>query len=293
MALTRFEETVDVGVDYFTVTGTTPQSKQKVWNFGHRIMDHERQWGNERRLWNWKAYEGFKCGAVQVGTRDDSAIVRVSGSLAREHYKEAYQVCTNCSRIDTQVTVRSSMDTQKWITKEFKRALAWSTTLERKPAVDLHWSNNGTATVYFNKRVSDRFGRIYDKGAETGLDVLQGCVRYEVEWKGEQAMNQIKSLASSREPHKTIARDLHSFFTLRSCVPQFNPEGRETIVCPRRKADRTRQLEWIRASVRPTVQRLIECGELAEVLDCLGLGEVLQAKLARTVQLPAQARKRG
>lgn len=276
-----FLETVDVGVDYFTVTGTTQSSRQKVWNFGMDIVAQEKHRGNIRRLWNWKCYQGFNCGAVQVGTRDDSAIVRVAGALAREHYRKAYEVCTNCSRVDAQVTVRADRDPQKLIHAEYNRALKWSEGFDRKPAVDIHLSNNGSATAYFNKRVSDRFGRIYDKGHQSQLPVMEGCVRYEIEFKNDVAMHHLKSLATSESPHQTIARDLSQFFKFRHCQAKWNPAGRQTLVLQMPAADRERQLQWIAKSVRPTVERLIADGELQRVLDCLGLSEFTFKRLVK------------
>lgn len=293
MTAKSFFETVDVGVDYFTVTGTTQKSRQRVWNFGMRIAEQERHRGNERRLWNWKQYEGFNCGAVQTGVRDDSSICRVAGGLAREHYREAFDVCTNCSRIDAQVTVRPNVEPQRWIAREFNRALAWSSTLDRPPAVDLHWSNNGTATAYFNKRVSDQFGRIYDKGLQSALPVLAGCVRYEVEYKNEMALHQMKSLVRSDSPHRTICANLANFFAVRRCAPRWNPEGTQTLVLHRPPGDRERQLEWIRRSVSPTVARLIASGDMVEVLKCLGLSEFALRRVVKTVQAKSVQRKTG
>lgn len=277
MASDGNSETIDVGIDYLTVTGTTRQSKQRVYNFGMRLVDQERKRGNDRRLWNWKQYDGFKSGSVSTGTRDDSAIVRIAGSLAREHYREAFDAGTNCSRVDTQVTVRPGVDAQRWISSEFKRALAWSNTLRKKPAVQMLWSNNGTATIYLNKRVSDQFGRIYDKGRESLLPVLDGCVRYEVEYKGDQAMHRLKSLVSSSTPHSVICSDLHQFFKLRTCRPPWKPEGTQTLVLHRIPTDQSRQLQWMRECVSPTVRRLVECGLAQEVYDCLSLADVNSA----------------
>lgn len=290
MTQPAFLETVDVGVDYFTITGTTQSARQKVWNFGMSIVDQERHRGNVRRLWNWKAYQGFHCGSAEVGHRDDSAIVRVAGGLAREHYRKAYEVCTNCSRIDAQVTVRADREPQKLIASEFKRALKWSEGFDRKPAVDMHWSNNGTATAYFNKRVSDRFGRIYDKGAQSSLPVMDGCVRYELEFKNDVALWQLKSLATSDSPHRTIARDLSHFFRFRKCLARWNPAGRQTLVLQMPAADRERQLEWIAKSVRPTVERLIADGELHRVINALGLSEFTFRRLVQLDQTLTHAK---
>jgi DNA relaxase NicK len=249
-------------------------------------MKEERNAGNEIKPWRFKGYTGFRSGSVEVGTREDSSIVRVAGGLARDHYTEAYHTATNCSRIDYQVTVSNGVAPQVWIAKQFKRANAWSKNFKRKPAVDLWWSNNGTATLYLNKRISEQFGRIYDKGEQSLVPVLEGCWRAEVEYKGDMAFHQLKQLVSSRTPQYYLYASLQRFFSVRSCQLQIDPTNTQTIVLHPSATDERRQLEWIRKCVSPTVKRLIARGRLQEVLDSLQLPDAAQlnkTKLKRVV----------
>lgn len=275
------QEIVDLGVDWLTVTGNTKSSRKKLELFGMRLMEEEHDYGNERKPWSFKGYDGFRSGGVEVGTRYDSSIVRITGGLAREHYLEAYHTATNCSRVDFQVTVNNGIEPQQWITSQFKRAYAWSMNFKRKPHVDLLWSNNGTATLYLNQRISDQFGRLYDKGEESLNPVLEDCWRAEVEYKGDQAFHQLKHLCSSSSPGDYISANLQRFFRKRTCQLRLKPTNTQTFVLHRRPTDQDRQLEWIRKCVGPTIRRLMDSGRTQEVLDCLALPELTARHVRR------------
>jgi DNA relaxase NicK len=283
------DEVVDCGVDWLTVTANTKSSIIRLLDYSHNAMRDEREAGNEKRGFSFKGYEGFKCGGISYGARSDSALLRVSGGLARQHFTSAYHVATNCSRIDLQTTVRTKQSPNARIASAFKRALRHSRKLKRGPAVNLWRSSNGTATLYLGQRVSERFGRVYNKGAESLLPVLEDCVRYEVEYKGDMAMHQFKQLANTRSPALFINSEVHRFFRARACPPEFKPENTQTNVLHRMATDQRQQLEWIAKCVRPTVQRLCASGLAQEVYDCLQLGEVMLAleqknKFADTVR---------
>jgi DNA relaxase NicK len=280
------QKVVDWGVDWLTVTGTTKKSRSELENFGLRLMREETAYGNESRPWSFKGYEGWRSGAVEVGTRSDSSIVRIAGGLAREHFTEAYHTATNCSRIDFQATVTNGVSPQEWIHRQFKRAYRWSKDFQKKPEVRMLWSNQGTGTLYLNKRVSEQFGRIYDKGEQSLVPVFEGAWRAEVEYKGAMAFHQLKNLVGACDRRSYLYQSLHRFFNVRTCQLELNPANIQTIVLHRPASDERRLLEWMRKCVRPSVQRLIAAGRLQEVIDSLELpksAEASKTKLKRVV----------
>jgi hypothetical protein len=271
------EEIVDIGVDWITATATTKTSKQKLWNCGMRLMKDEHRQGNEKRVFEWRGYSGLKSGGVSVGTRDDSSIVRISGGLARAHFAEVYRCCTNVTRLDQQVTVRSDRHPQKVIADAYRRALKTSKKSKHGPQVTILKSSNGTSTVYLGARVSEKFGRVYNKGEESQLPVFDGCVRYEYEAKGDQAMLEIKHLMSSQSLDHAIHERLSWFIKARTGRHKWMLANPQTIVLHRPSRDYARSLEWLRASVSPTVRRLIVAGYAEQVRNCLSIEELDQA----------------
>ena len=277
-------EIVDLGVDWVTATATTKASTNALWNSGMRWMIDEHKQGNDKRLWNFKGYDGFKSGAVAVGARPDSVIVRISGGLARQHFEEAFRVCTNISRLDQQVTVRSKRQAGKVISSCYRRALCKSRQSNRGPSVSILKHSNGSATLYLGQRISEKFGRVYDKGAESQLPVMQGAVRFEYEAKGSVALLEAKALAKSgNAPHHILER-VSKFALDRIGRLEWMSAKTQTIVLHRAATDKERSLEWMRVGVRPTALRLAELGWAQEVLDCLGVDEIaryLPARLKR------------
>jgi hypothetical protein len=268
---------VDCGIDWVTVTATNKTSTLKLLEYGRKAIRSEREQGNEKRDFWFKGYEGWKCGSVSVGARADGGIFIASGGLAREHWRGAFEAGTNCSRIDYQVTARVPGNTQEHIMKCYNLALAKTKKLKRGPTVDIHHSSRGSSTCYLGSRSSEKFGRIYDKGAESSLDVMQGCVRYELELKGDTAFAQIKQLATSRVVQDAIAGKVQKFIRDRLGVSSFARVNVETLVCPPRACDQLRSLEWIQVSVSPTIKRLIESGHAVALFDCLHVEKLLQA----------------
>jgi hypothetical protein len=64
----------------------------------------------------------------------------------------------------------------------------WDTTLIRK--------NRKAETLYIGSRTSERYGRIYDKFKESGKLEYAGCVRYEIELKGDVSRETWRQLTS-------------------------------------------------------------------------------------------------
>lgn len=262
---------VNAGVDWVTCTGNTEQSRKRVFNLGMRLMDQELKRGNERRVWSFEGYKGFKAGGIQVGARESGSVLRITGGLADEHFNKAYDVCDNVSRLDLQFTARVDRAPAKVIACEYRRALKHSRSLKRGPTVDIWKSSNGSATCYLGQRVSERCARIYDKGRQSLLPVLDGCVRYELELKGAAAKLFSAHLANSRSRRRFAVDQVLQFVEIRGCRPELTGANLQTIVLHRPAADCARQLQWLRDGVRPTVQRLIAAGLEDAVLNCLGL----------------------
>lgn len=278
-------EIVDAGVDWLTATATTKQSRRRLYNAGLEWMEDEHKQGNERRCWDFKGYDGFKSGAVSVGTRHDSSIVRISGGLARQHFKEAFKLCTNISRIDQQVTVRPTRSPGQVISSCYRRALSKSRKTNSGSTVSILKHSNGSATLYLGQRVSERFGRVYDKGAESELPVMQGCVRFEYEAKGSVGLLEAKCLAASSSPQDHVIERVSRFVQDRIGRLEWNSANPQTFVLHRGATDYDRSLKWMRECVGPTAKRLAAHGLAAQVLDCLRVDEIIS-------MLPERQRRR-
>jgi hypothetical protein len=269
-------EIVDLGVDWCTITSTNKSSTLRLLDYGHSASLSELKQGNYKRDFTFKGYSGWTCGGISYGARPDGGIFIARGGLAREHYQGAFDAGTNCSRLDCQVTIRVPGRTERWLLNSYKQAAKYSRSLKRGPRVDIHRSTLGGSTVYLGSRASETFGRIYDKGSESLLDVMQGCVRYETEFKGDAAFAQIKRIVGARKPETAVVGEVSSFIRNRHCDPGFARTYHRTIVHPKRLTDYEKSLDWIRVSIRPTLERLLDSPRAYELLDCLPVEKILQ-----------------
>jgi hypothetical protein len=274
-----FDEPFECGIDYFTATKARTRSANSFVQFANRVVRTEERLGNEKRGWGMSGYKGFRCGGAETGERADGFILRLSSGLADELWKRAYHLADNCSRIDLQVTATIDEAPSTFIAREFKRMARWSNEVKARPVVSILRENRGPATVYSGKRVSDKFGRLYDKGAESGLAHYQNCVRFEVELKGEVARLASLQLFRSKRSRSLCYSGVRQFFEERGGASWPASDFLLHLEVNRSPSDAQQKLAWLRNSVRGTVEWLKARGLEAEVCDALNLRSEKQSGL--------------
>lgn len=264
-------EVIECGVDWITATAKHKQSTRRLWNEGYRQIQNETRQGNEKRLWSFNGYQGFKSGGVQLGRREDGVCVRLSGGFANEKWRRIFEQSDNVSRLDLQVTVRTGKEPLHEVSRVYREASKYSRSLKRGPTVSTFRSSRGSSTVYLGSRQSDNFGRMYDKERESGLDYYQSCVRFEREVKNDLALHLCAALAVASCTNDFILAQVGQWFLNRGVSRRWSGRSPLFIKSPPRATDSSRQLRWIRQAVAPTVARLISRGLQSEVLDALNL----------------------
>lgn len=292
MARSFPSEVVDFGCDWLTVTAQNKHSIKRLYNYGLTLVREERNAGNDKRVFSFKGFDGVQAGSVQTGIRDSGSILRIMGGEARRHVAECFRLADNCSRIDLQTTVRSPNGSAQMIAQEYKRCMRKTKTQERGPTVSLLRTSTGSATMYLGQRVSDRFGRVYDKGAQSLLPVMAGCVRFEEEIKGRLAKIYLRELATTSSVRDFVVGEVQRFARDRGCLTKFETADTQTFVLHRPATDRERQLEWIRTQVRPTVKRLLRAGLVSELWEALNVNELVFAHDKRLEFVSKNSRSR-
>jgi DNA relaxase NicK len=106
----------------------------------------------------------------------------------------------------------------------------------------------------------------------------EGCVRYEIEMKGELGKFMMQKLSSGIDPLPGIISQVHQMFHDRGVVPEFAKEVLPFACEWSRKAtDVNRKRQWIRNQVQPTVSFLIGHVGMAAIAEDLGLSEFASA----------------
>jgi len=204
--------------------------------------------------------------------------------VARQHWREVWRFGERCTRIDLQFTQYVGDDASPVVQRYYRQARRAAKKNPTGPTVQLWSGTDGSATLYLGKRVSEKFVRCYNKFAESGQEHYRGCLRHEVEFKGDRAM-QVVHLAVDEKDEATFAEALvRRMLQGRAIYParlQESGEGfpqsgssmmpPELRPLPRPASDVYRSLTWLQESVRIVVQRLVDQGLGDEVLHSLGL----------------------
>lgn len=253
-------------VDYLTVTTKTEASTATLLHTLFSLLPNGWVHAEVHKPWRFMGYSGTAFDGIRYGLRGEEGIVMVSGARASEVWAGVAPYRQKCTRIDLQVTCELGRQNTEVASEAYQTALE-----DSGRTSSLVTSSRGGRTCYIGSRQSQFFGRIYDKGAEEGLD--PGWIwRYEVECKKPASEAVISRLLEQDSPSEWIVSYIHQWFTTRSIVPLFASTDREcaieigTIVTTKEK-----QLEWLRTQVRPTVGRLCVLGLEFEVRDALGL----------------------
>jgi len=264
-------------LDWLTLTAVTRHKQAWLITTGRQAEQAEQERGGVLRDWCWRGYVGEHCGAVTCGHREDSTILQLSGPIADTLHKTAFAYADHCTRIDLQVTAYDSDPRAAWAAKAYADNhhvdVGDGLPFKRSLITD----GDGGSCYYCGSRSSDRFGRVYNKGAESGEARYLGCWRWEVELKGPAAQDVCGMLTISTDPSGTIRGMVHSFFTERGVglpwpavgvpIPRSNPVE---------NTDVDRMLRWLNKQVSPTVVRLSEQGYLDQAILALGVAGSVQ-----------------
>ena len=265
-------EVVEVGVDYITAIGKTPESQQSMQALATTLLLEWHDAGNETRPWSMKGYEGFICGPIQVGTRQDSTLMRVTGGEADAQWERVWRISDAVTRVDLQVTLRPKIEAARLVARVRRQSCSWSNKRKDDPLVGWRGDNRGGATVYVGSRFSDRFGRCYVKGVESGLEQYDGTVRFEVQFQKKTCGPLLRSVHQSNVRMVAVAGFVSGFFRSRGVTLLLPAVPTHPLRISRRPSDLDVKLRWLRDQVSPSIRRLLDAGLYDEVVTALGLG---------------------
>lgn len=272
---------LDSGVDWMTVTAQGPDERTGLGVLSRRLAREVKDKGNELLPWAFSGYAGFKTRGLQWGERHDSTIVRLSGPTARWEWWDFYQLCEAVTRVDWQVTYRSSVDPQRRVLDHHKAAKRKWHGRKDGPTVTIIADDRGGATLYLGKRASRIMMRVYNKFAESNDEHYRGCVRYEVELKERMAQSMMVQLTRGGMPQALIISSVHEMMSVRGVSPPWDPGGPPLTQDsePISATDVARKRRWLRAQVRPTIDFLVEHVGMAAIAEDLGLNAFADAGL--------------
>lgn len=298
---------VDSGIDYITAVYKGPRTDNDLASFGRFIVGEQRKQGEKEGNFHFSGYRGLSCGSASFGVRWDSQIVRLSSSCAKEHWNQAYNLATNVTRLDLQITVLPPEGPQARLAKHHRELLRARRGRGRARKFKFWYGPNGPESAIFNSRKSDVFNRCYDKGLESGYEEFAGTLRYESELKRSVAKSCALELDQTGDERLVIAQKVGLFLAKSAYVfakyfSQDSPLERNagdlqvwqtsfSLVNSQQKiAELSSQYKgqirnrrfatFLTTSVKPGVHRLLDHVGSDAVLESLGLC-IVDGKLAK------------
>lgn len=273
---------VSLGVDWITATAKAGFSEDGWDALCGRLLTGEHQDGNFARPWSMLGYEGIRCGPVFCGARHGGALVQVTGEFASHCWRDVVSFADSVPRIDLQATIRIPSDPYTYVRRVDQQLRRAKKRRGRGPKIAFQRSENGGATAYVGRKTSKRYGRVYNKHAESGLDAFERCIRWEAVFREDLGRRIALYMFNQPSWSNPIGAALSAYFQEVGCCPPSSikaeqPELPADLLRSRANpSDASRKLAWLRGQVQPTIELLFRHGYSSEVLSSLGLLGVVQ-----------------
>ena len=267
-------EIISTGVDYVTATQILSGGRPQLQTLVSRWLASERDAGNDIREFNSHGYHGLAAGSVAAGTNGTRFLVKLAGAEAQAHAADLIEHADSISRLDLQTTVRLTHCPLSFAERIERAALRHKHKHQLKFDVDLRRHDRRGKTVYLGARSSERFIRIYDKGAESRLPELAQCWRAECEFHKPLSMSRATQICKMGFDDAWVSQVV-SWELCRRGVrwPQLldGAVTEQPSQTNRKRTDAAARVAWLRTQVRPTIEKLRGAGFMDQCLDALGI----------------------
>lgn len=266
------------GIDYIRLTAAHGPAAHHLKVVGETLLDLEAMSEHKQKQKSRLGYRGWVAGSVFIGENEEGWMLDVSGVLAGHPTIRAGCEGWRCTRIDIQVSMAQELPADQQIGEHAKESLvARADKGKGRPWKITHIIGHGNGdTLNLGSRKSSIYGRIYNKGAQSGEARYEGMVRYEVEFKKQMARDVFERYAGS-----VATGELSSSIVVAAyqrwgvTIPQLQDVVGVALTSTKRTSDSARKLRWLAEQVRPAVSALIEEGYGEAVLTSLGFGSTM------------------
>lgn len=265
---------VSTGVDYVTATQQTNGGSTELGRLAAQWLADAKRQGNEIREWSSHGYHGLWAGSLGVATNGARLLVKIGGLEAQEHAKEILDHADSISRLDLQSTLRIPNVASTFAERLERQARRFKKKHHANFDIDLRRHDRKGKTLYLGSRTSERFIRIYDKGAESRHPDLRQCWRAEIQYGKPLAGQRAKELLSEDMGQRWVCSVVVYELARRGISWDGLLNGAVTVQPSQalhRQSDCARKLDWLRSQVLPTVLSLIDSGYEDEVRKVLNL----------------------
>lgn len=257
---------ISKSVDYLTVTTKTDvQSANLIYQL-YELLGRGALYEADVRKWAFMGYRGQSLDGVRYGIRGSEALVMLSGARASEFWPSIAPLRHNCTRIDLAVTATLAEADDQVTARAYEQAQD-----NASITGTLISNTRGGTTMYLGSRHSRFFGRLYDKGAEMGLEAGMYW-RWEIEVKKPASDAVVAQLLKCSDPKAWIGDYVYRWYAARGIPPMWDDTDAESAIeIEAAVSSVDKSLKWLSSQVKPTIGRLIVAGHELEVREALGL----------------------
>jgi len=249
----------NAGIDYCTATSDSTSGEIFLRSVGERELKDATSSGFKRKPFRTHGYEGIQAGPVGLAACEGRTMLRLSGEAAARNGRMVCCIADNVSRIDLQSTVQFSRDVSGLAHHHAAEARRFIRDGGRARFTQVTDGYERGRTLTLGSRVSNYYGRVYDKHRESKDDRYRRCWRYEVECKGDGAEAVRRLMVATAASPEAIASYVHDWFGGRGLAVRYRPG----MACASEAigggpSDDIRALTWLRRQASPALGRLQE-----------------------------------
>lgn len=260
-------------VDWITVTTREDfiaHEWQEIYQGQRQQVKAQKLLTREKR-WKIMSYEGVGFdGSIRVGFSEKLGWIVIASSSSAEVWPFLIWPKSKVTRIDLAVTQSLLIEVEE-VPRRYYEALGEKDKATRNYA--LIQNTKKGQTLYVGSRRSEKFGRLYDKGAESGEALPGFRYRWEVEYKKPSSDELARALNALKERQaEVITAMVFEFFDLRGVPPLFPKSGHAiSLATKTRVTSLDRKLNWIRSQVRPSIGEIVMAGRSRELFKAFGI----------------------
>lgn len=268
-------ELIEAGVDWLRVTTDNNRIASGLARVWSDVCSMNVEDGGILSDGGMLGYTGTKVNGQFFGSRADGTMLNLSGNVPSSVVRRVLATGAKCTRVDLQVTVRTSQYTASYAEQAVDAAFAARAEMENRNWAKIRllkgYGEGDTAKI--GSRTSGKYGRLYDKEKQSHDDRYERCWRYEVEYKDELAPLVALQLQASHDIIGFAIGMVRAQFIDWAFNEPF--PSSIAVVPPRpsaRASDTQKTLDWLCIQVRPSIGKLLDAGmERDTILEVLGL----------------------
>jgi DNA relaxase NicK len=233
--------------------------------------------------WKCDKYTGWTLGQYSIGWSGPDYMVEVRSEPAHEFWLNYHGLFSRCTRLDVayDIAIRDTGFCLADMMKEyFHRSKKYRKGTNNDP-IDYEHRVGVGKTWGLGKRSSSAYFRCYNKTAEQGwpMNKQVGIIwRLELEMKRGRAQYYHDQSKKVDGPYLAAKTALYSYLKHFMFAPDaLSWDCVRTLPYKRKNESNVEKtLAWMKSKVRPSIDRLVEAGYAADVLDNLDLLELMQ-----------------